>query len=99
MEANNSFKTIMEEAETSFVAPPIVEKKVTSTISFLDFFGRTIELFVPSILQLLIVMTGGTIDQLQKAEMPDLLTEKGDSEGDYDATTPGDSSTDTPIGE
>jgi len=96
MEANNNFKKLMEEDEISFIPPAIVEKKVVSHISFLDFFGKTVELFVPKILELFIVMTGGTLEQLKVAEMPDLLTEEGESDGDYDNTTPGDAGIDTP---
>lgn len=96
MEANNNFKKIMEEEEMLFTAPSLVEKKVVSNISFLDFFGRTIELFVPKIVELLIVMTGGTLDQLKSVELPDLLAEEGEPDGDYDATAPGDAGNDIP---
>ncbi len=95
MEANNNnFKKLMEEEELIFTAPLLVEHKVVSNISFLDFFGRTIELFVPKILELLIVMTGGTMNQLKAVDLPDLLAEEGEPDGDYDAAAPGDAGND-----
>ena len=96
MEANNNFKKLMEEAETSFCAPALVEKKIVSNISFLEFFGRTIELFVPRIVELFVAMTGGTINQLKSVELPDLLAEEGESDGDYDSAAPGDAGIDVP---
>jgi hypothetical protein len=96
MEANNNFKKIMEEEEILFTAPSLVEKKVVSNISFLDFFGRTIELFVPKIVELFVVMTGGTLEQLKAVELPSLLTEEGESDGDYNAAAPGDAGSDIP---
>ena len=94
MEANNNFKKLMEEEEMSFAAPALVERKVVSNISFLEFFGRTIELFVPKIVELFIAMTGGTLEQLKGVELPDLLAEEGESDGDYDDSTPGDAGID-----
>ncbi len=96
MEANNNFKKIMEEEEMIFSPPSLIEKKIVSNISFLDFFGRTIELFVPKIVELFVVMTGGTLEQLKTAELPNLLAEEGESDGDYDATAPGYAGNDTP---
>jgi len=63
MEANNNFKKLMEEDEMSFTPPALIEKKIVSNISFLEFFGHTIELFVPKIVELFIAMTGGTVEQ------------------------------------
>ena len=94
MEANNNFKKLMEEEEMSFAAPALVERKVVSNISFLEFFGRTIELFVPKIVELFVAMTGGTLEQLKGVELPDLLAEEGESDGDYDDSTPGDAGID-----
>ncbi len=94
MEANNNFKKLMEEEEVLFSPPALVEEKIVSNISFLEFFGRTIELFVPKIVELFVVMTGGTLEQLKAVELPDLLTEEGESDGDYDAAAPGDAGND-----
>lgn len=96
MEANNNFKKLMEEDEVLFSPPALVEKKIVSNISFLDFFGRTIELFVPKIVELFVVMTGGTLEQLKAVELPDLLAEEGEPDGDYDAAAPGDAGNDIP---
>ena len=96
MESNNNFKKLMEEDEMVFSPPSLVEKKIVSNISFIDFFGRTIELFVPRIVELLIVMTGGTVKQLKAVELPDLLAEEGESNGDYNAAAPGDAGNDIP---
>lgn len=95
MKANNNFKKLMEEEEILFTPPAIVEKKIVSNISFLEFFGRTIELFVPKILELFIAMTGGTLEQLKAVELPDLLAEEGEPDRDYDDSTPGDAKTDS----
>jgi len=96
MEANNNFKKLMEEDELSFMPPALVEKKIVSNISFLEFFGRTIELFVPKILELFIAMTGGTLEQLKAVDLPDLLAEEGESDGDYNDYTPGDAGSEAP---
>ena len=96
MEANNNFKKLMEEEEMTFSPPSLVEKKVVSNISFLEFFGRTIELFVPRIMELFIAMTGGTLDQLKAVELPNLLAEEGEPDRDYDNAAPGDAGIDIP---
>jgi hypothetical protein len=96
MEVNNNFKKLMEEEEMSFSPPPLIEKKIVSNISFLEFFGRTIELFVPKIIELFIAMTGGTLDQLKSVELPDLLAEEGEPDGDYDNAAPGDAGVEVP---
>lgn len=98
MEANNNFKKLMEEDEMSFTPPALVEKKVVSNISFLEFFGRTIELFVPRIVELFVAMTGGTLEQLKAVELPDLLAEEGEPDRDYDNAAPGDAGLDSPKG-
>lgn len=86
----NSFKQLMDAEEVTFPPPSIVEKKVTSSINFLEFFGKIIELFVPKIMDLFIVMTGGTVQQLQEAEPINLLEESGEPNADDD-DIPGDS--------
>lgn len=93
----NNFKKIMEEEEAFLSPPPNVQERVVSNLSFLEFFGKTIELFIPRILELMISMTGGTIKALKEEEVLDLsfLTEdKGESDHD-DNDTPGDAIPDT----
>lgn len=98
MKANNNFKKLMEEEEISFIPPALVKEKVASNISFLEFFGKTVELFIPRVVDLFIAMTGGTTSELKSAEFPNLLEEKGESDGDYDSTAPGDAGIDFPTG-
>lgn len=94
MGANNNFKKLMEEDEAIFIPPPIIEEKLEKSISSLDFFGRIIELFVPRIVELMIAMLGGTLEQLKEVEPTFLLTEEGESDRDDDLN-PGDANTDT----
>lgn len=89
MGANNNFKKLMDEEEAFFIPPPHIEKKIEGSISFLDFFGRMTELFIPRILELFVVMLGGTVQQLKEAEMPPFLTETGESNRDDDDTPGG----------
>ncbi len=95
MDARNNFKKLIEEEEAYLMPPPEVARKVDSQISFFDFFGKIIELFIPKILELMVVMTGGAAAQLTEAEVPDFLPEKGEADEDNDIV-PGDNHSDKP---
>ena len=90
MSTHNSFKKLKEEDEARLTPPPQVARNVESQISFFDFFGKTIELFVPKILELLVAMTGGAAAMLTESEIPEFLPEKGEADPDKDEV-PGDS--------
>lgn len=90
MEAKNNFKELMEEEDRYAVPPPGVEKKVESELAFLSFFGKIIELFVPKILELFVIMAGGTVTRLQDESKPVALPEEKGEPAEDDFLTPGD---------
>lgn len=84
----NNFKQLLEEEEQNMTPPPPeIEDKLAHNISFLDFFGKTVELYLPKIFEIFIVMLGGTVKEIKEADTP--VIDKGQADGDYDET-PGD---------
>ena len=63
----NNFKRYMEEEETRIgEAPNKIGANIQSTTSFFAFAGNLIEVFLPKVLEVLVVMTGGNPKEADK---------------------------------